>query len=81
MTRNKTDLEGQTKHGDAGQDVPTGSKHDDLVDVGSEYSFPASDPPSYMGGIAITGAPPHHGEAPREGVSRTLVDPDEAKPA
>jgi hypothetical protein len=31
----------------------------DLVDAGSEYSFPASDPPSYMGGIAIAGRPPH----------------------
>jgi hypothetical protein len=25
-------------------------EEDDLVDAGSEYSFPASDPPSYMGG-------------------------------
>lgn len=27
--------------------------HDDLVEEGSEFSFPASDPPSYMGDRAI----------------------------
>jgi hypothetical protein len=48
---------------------------DDLVDAGSEYSFPASDPPSYMGGTLVTGAPPHDGSPPREPVSH------EAKPA
>jgi hypothetical protein len=42
----------------------------DLVDAGSEYSFPASDPPSYMGGIAIAGRPPRRGPGDRE-VSRT----------
>lgn len=30
---------------------------DKRVDVGSEQSFPASDPPAYMGGAAIAGAP------------------------
>lgn len=53
---------------------------DDLVDAGSEYSFPASDPPSYMGGAAITGAPPH-GAPAREGANQELSNPDEAKPA
>jgi hypothetical protein len=33
-------------------------EEDDLVDAGSEYSFPASDPPSYMGGALIAGPPP-----------------------
>ncbi len=54
---------------------------DDLVDAGSEYSFPASDPPSYMGGTLITGAPPHDGLPPREPANQELSAPDEAKPA
>ena len=54
---------------------------DDLVDAGSEYSFPASDPPSYMGGTLVTGAPPHDGLPPREPVNNELSAPDEAKPA
>lgn len=53
---------------------------DDLVDAGSEYSFPASDPPSYMGGSAIAGPPPH-GEPPREPVLHAVSDPEEVKPA
>ena len=54
---------------------------DDLVDAGSEYSFPASDPPSYMGGAAVAGSPPEDGEPPHERVVQELTDPDEAKPA
>lgn len=75
-TKSRQVPETSARLGEAGH-----SAEDDLVDVGSEESFPASDPPSYMGGTAITGAPPHHGEPPREGVSRTLIRPDEAKPA
>ena len=30
----------------------------DVVTEGSEDSFPASDPPSYMAGSAISGSPP-----------------------
>lgn len=30
----------------------------DVVTEGSEDSFPASDPPSFMGGSAISGSPP-----------------------
>jgi hypothetical protein len=54
---------------------------DDLVDAGSEYSFPASDPPSYMGGAAVAGPPPEDGEPPHEHVVQELTDPDVAKPA
>jgi hypothetical protein len=54
-------------------------QQDDLVDAGSEYSFPASDPPSYMGGV-IAGSPPHE-FPPRKPAFQSLTDPDEAKPA
>jgi len=54
---------------------------DDLVDAGSEYSFPASDPPSYMGGALVAGAPPHDGTPPREPANHELIAPEEAKPA
>ena len=53
---------------------------DELVDAGSEYSFPASDPPSYMGGSAVAGPPPQK-EPPREPVSKTVSNPEEVKPA
>jgi hypothetical protein len=56
-------------------------EEDDLVDAGSEYSFPASDPPSYMGGALIAGPPSHDGLPPRAPASHELSDPDEAKPA
>ncbi|WP_230532389.1 hypothetical protein [Microvirga roseola] len=56
-------------------------EEDDLVDAGSEYSFPASDPPSYMGGTLVLGPPAHDGQPPREPVSHELSDPSEAKPA
>jgi hypothetical protein len=56
-------------------------EEDDLVDAGSEYSFPASDPPSFMGGALVAGPPPHHGEPPREPASTELVNSNEAKPA
>lgn len=60
------------------RDMTTASAQDELVDLGAEESFPASDPPSYMGGTIVSGAPSHDGTV-REGVSRTLVDPSEAK--
>jgi len=53
---------------------------DDLVDAGSEYSFPASDPPSYMGGSAVAGPPPQK-EPTREPVNKAVSNPDEVKPA
>lgn len=60
----------------------TGRKAEDaLIDAGSEYSFPASDPPSYMGGTLVTGAPARGGMPPREPVNHELSAPDEAKPA
>ncbi|MBQ0824576.1 hypothetical protein KBI52_30715 [Microvirga sp. HBU67558] len=54
-------------------------EEDDLVDAGSEYSFPASDPPSYMGGSAVAGPPPQK-EPAREPVTKAVSDPDEVKP-
>jgi hypothetical protein len=93
MTRNKTDPAGttkaptdlgsQTKQADSGHDVPIGSESNDLVDVGSEYSFPASDPPSYMGGTAITGAHPTMAkrrarESVRPSSTRMRLSPPEA---
>jgi hypothetical protein len=55
-------------------------KTDDLVNAGSEYSFPASDPPSFMGGAAIAGAPPEDDKPAHGHVIRELSNPDEAKP-
>lgn len=85
MTRNTTGPDGTPGSGPGSapqnRDEANRKAQDDLVDAGSEFSFPASDPPSYMGGAAITGAPPHHGEPPREGVSQELINPDEAQPA
>jgi hypothetical protein len=55
-------------------------EEDDLVDAGSEYSFPASDPPSYMGGSAVAGPPPQK-EPAREPVTKAVSNPEEVKPA
>jgi hypothetical protein len=61
--------------------VTAKKSEDDLVDAGSEYSFPASDPPSYMGGTLVTGAPARDGSPPREPVNHELIAPDETNPA
>lgn len=53
---------------------------DDLVDAASELSFPASDPPSYMGGAAVAGPPPEDDEPAREPVNTEVTDPKTAKP-
>lgn len=47
-------MSGKTRTGD----VEHGDREADAVELGSEFSFPASDPPSYMGSAAVTGAPP-----------------------
>ncbi|MFO1146903.1 MAG: hypothetical protein U1E62_00895 [Alsobacter sp.] len=54
-------------------------KRDTLVDAASEMSFPASDPPSYMGGASVVGAP--NPETPAEKVNTTVSDPAEVKPS
>jgi hypothetical protein len=53
---------------------------DDLVDAASELSFPASDPPSYMGGAAVAGPPPEDEEPPREPANTEVTDPKTVKP-
>lgn len=55
-------------------------KQGDLVDAGSEYSFPASDPPSFMGGTATAGRLPAE-SLPGTGVCTEVSDPDAVKPA
>jgi hypothetical protein len=53
-----------------------------LVDAGSELSFPASDPPSYMGGAAVAGPPPSQPDEPaREPPVTEVSDPDAVKPS
>jgi len=52
-----------------------------LVDAGSELSFPASDPPSYMGGSVIVGPPPSTtNEPPREAPNTEVSDPETVTP-
>lgn len=41
-------------HGDA----PIRSAEEDFIDDASALSFPASDPPCYMGSVAVAGSPP-----------------------
>ncbi len=45
-----------------------GEEEDAAVDLGSELSFPASDPPAYMGAGAITGPPVRDEEHPQQPV-------------
>jgi len=54
------------------------TKREDLVDAASEMSFPASDPPSYMGGASVAGAP--NPETPTERPNTKVSDPKEVKP-
>lgn len=55
------------------------AKREVLVDAGSAMSFPASDPPSYMGGASVAGAPDN--ETPTEKPSTRVSDKDELSPA
>jgi Protein of unknown function (DUF2934) len=50
-------------------------KMDALVDEAIEETFPASDPPSYMAGAGILGAPSHEGIV-REPSSTELLSPE-----
>ncbi len=67
--------------GNAQQQPAESDAADDLVAAGSEYSFPASDPPSYMGGAAVAGPPPEKKEHTREPATSVPTDPAEVKPA
>lgn len=58
----------------------TVAKRESLVDAGSEMSFPASDPPSYMAGASVAGAPPP-GDETRDRATTKVSDPDEVKPS
>jgi hypothetical protein len=51
-----------------------------LVDAGSEMSFPASDPPSYMAGTSVAGAPPP-GDETHEPAAKAVSDPANVKPS
>ena len=55
------------------------TKRENLVDAGSEMSFPASDPPSYMAGASVAGAP--NPETPTEKPNTKVSDPAEVKSA
>jgi hypothetical protein len=50
----------------------------DIVDLGSAYSFPASDPPSYMASIAIPGMPSHDKMDSAKPPSQAQADLDES---
>ena len=53
-------------------------KREVLVDAASAMSFPASDPPSYMGGASVAGAPDTR--TPAEKVTTKVSDQDEVAP-
>jgi len=53
-------------------------KREVLVDAASAMSFPASDPPSYMGGASVAGAPDTR--TPAEKVSTEVSDEQEVAP-
>ncbi len=54
------------------------SRREVLVDAASAMSFPASDPPSYMGGASVAGAPDK--QTPAEKVSTRVSDEQEVAP-
>jgi hypothetical protein len=56
------------------------AKRESLVDAGSEMSFPASDPPSYMAGTLVAGSPPP-GDETRGRAATKVSDPGEVRPS
>lgn len=54
---------------------------EDLVDAGSEMSFPASDPPSYMGGASTAGGPAHDESELVERANTRVSNSTDVKPA
>ncbi len=55
------------------------TKREVLVDAASAMSFPASDPPSYMGGASVAGAP--DSSTPAEKPNTSVSDEEELRPA
>ena len=67
-------------HGPSADDVPeeATAEEQEAVDLGSELSFPASDPPAYMGAGAITGPPMRDEDKPEEPVVSEGGDPHDS---
>lgn len=74
------DGRGKALHEEYKRQFEAVEKREALVDAGSEMSFPASDPPSYMAGATVVGAPPP-GDGTRDRPTTRVSDPDEVRPS